>query len=104
MRLLIGNDQTISVSGVQDAVSGDFINNAVITATVKDACGEQVSGQDWPLTLNYVTDSDGNYRGTFEDGLELVENEIYIVEVHLTVPGDLVAYWRQKVPAAYRTL
>lgn len=101
MQLLIGNDQTITVSGLKDQVSGDFINDATVTVTVKTRDGANVAGETWPLALQYVTGSDGDYRGTLEDGLELTPG-IYVVEARAVATDDLVAFWREEVSATYR--
>lgn len=100
--LLIGNDQILQVESVQDEISGEYQNAATVTATVKNIGGVEVSGQSWPMTLSYVTDSNGNYRGTLEYGVVLVNGRNYIIEVIVEIAGDPVASWRWTVPATYR--
>lgn len=100
--LLIGNDQTLEVTGVQDEISGAYQNSKTVTATVKNIIGVEVSGQSWPLTLSYVADSNGDYRGTLEDGLVLVNGKNYIIEITVDAGSDLIAFWRWTVPATYR--
>jgi hypothetical protein len=93
MELLIGNDQTLTLEGLQDEVTSNYINDATVTATVKDRAGNAVSGQSWPLTLDYVTASDGIYRGNLEDTLVLAPGVSYFVEIS-AVAGAGKGFWR----------
>lgn len=101
--LLIGNDQTIKVLGLKDEVSGDFINGlTTVTARVKNKDGSSVAGENWPITLEYVTDSDGDYQGNLDDALKLVNNRLYTVEISVDGGGGLKALWHFDRVAQYR--
>lgn len=65
--VLRGNDNVIELDELKNEVAGTFLNAATVTVTVVDSGGTQVAGQTWPLTMNYVSGSDGKYRGTIED-------------------------------------
>lgn len=80
--LLIANDQTLTVT-VQDEITGDYINDAAVTATVKDPADNAIAGQSWPLTLDYVAASNGVYRGNLEDTLVLKPNIKYWIIVDI---------------------
>jgi len=62
-----------------------YLSTATITLTLRDAAtGIPVTGQTWPLTLPFVTTSDGRYRITVPAGLivtlgQRLEAEIVIV-------------------------
>lgn len=102
--LLIANDQTIRVLGVQDEISGNYINNLVtgVTAHIKNMNGTSVAGETWPITLIYVSGSDGDYRGNFDNAIKLVNNRDYIIEIGVDAGGGLKAFWRFVRPAQYR--
>lgn len=102
--LLIGNDQTIEVIGLKDEVSGDFINGLIdaVTAHIKNRDGSSVGGETWPVTLDYITDSDGNYRGNLDDAMELVNNRKYVIEIRVDAGAGLKAFWRFMRTAQYR--
>lgn len=100
--LLVGNDQVIELLGARDAVTGDYLNSKTVTCTVKDSDGVNVSGETWPITLSYIAASNGDYRGTLEDGLALEDGNTYIVEVHIDAGSDLIGFWRFEVVAQYR--
>lgn len=93
MELLIGNDQTLTLEGLQDEVTLAYINDATVTATVKDRSGNEVAGQSWPLTLDYVVLSNGTYQGNLEDALVLSRGASYFVEITATA-GTGKGFWR----------
>lgn len=99
--LLVQNDQTVEVLGLQDQVSGSYQNAATVTARIKTMAGVDVTGVTWPITLAYVAASSGNYRGTFEAAASLSPGLRYIVEISAAQSG-LEGFWHQDVTAQYR--
>lgn len=100
-QLLIGNDQTIQLLGLYDEEEAVFINDATVTARVKLRNDDETEGDTWPITLNYVAASDGDYVGNIENTVELVNRRSYLVEVK-AVQGDFQALWQEQIPAVYR--
>jgi hypothetical protein len=75
-------DNLIEVSGLLNVATGLYINNAEVTVTLKDYdSGSDVAGEAWPLTLNYVPASDGDYRATLPYDLILVEDQGLIADI-----------------------
>lgn len=99
--LLIQNDQTIRVNGLQDEVTESYLNAATVTVTLKAKDGTEVAGETWPLTLSYVAASDGNYIGNLSDELELTAGRTYFVEI-TAVSGEWKGFWRFPRAAEYR--
>lgn len=64
--LFKANDQTIEISGLKDGLNNGFINTATCTAILKDRDGNSVSGIT-NLSLVYIANSDGVYRGNIPD-------------------------------------
>jgi hypothetical protein len=91
--LPIGTDTPLQVTA-RDTVADDFINNATVTATVRDQYGQPVGGQSWPITLVYVAESDGVYEGLLEDGMQLSAGRWYTVEITIDAGADLIASLR----------
>lgn len=87
--LLIGSDNHYRVDGLMDG-AGQPINDATVNVTLKDLYGNAVSGQAWPLALQYETGSDGDYSGIFQAALQLVEDAVYQADVSIA-GGGLVA-------------
>ena len=87
--LLVGNDQIVELPRLYEHVSGDPVNDATVTAVIKDRSGVELASVSMP----YVTDTDGTYRGVIEDGVPLVAGRTYMVTVNAVAPGDLAAQW-----------
>lgn len=101
-KIYIGNTMVLEVSGVQFDGETEYLNDATVESTIKDSNGHEVDGESWPVTLDYVADSDGNYRGVLSSAMALLERKSYDVE--LTITKDLnVGFWKQTVKAEYRT-
>ena len=100
--LLIANDQVIDVIGLQDAVTGQYLNEKTVVVTITDKNGNQVAGQSWPTTLEYVPASNGDYRGNLSNDMVLVRTRQYFVTIDADAGGGLVANWRWPVDAQYR--
>ncbi len=61
-----GNTQVITILGLQDSISGSFLNSASLSGTLYDQNNTQVPGCV-NIALAYVTGSSGNYQGVFGD-------------------------------------
>jgi hypothetical protein len=67
-------DTLYRVSGVFNQQTEAYVNDAVVTLTLLDDADVEVGGQPggWPLTLDYIAESDGDYRGTVSDAITAV--------------------------------
>jgi len=93
------NDSLINLSGLKDDSTGDFVNNATVTAVVKKA-GVNVTGQSWPLSLTYITASDGNYRGILEAAMNVAVGDRLTLEVTVDASSGREAFF--SVPLTVR--
>ena len=93
------SDNVVILSGLKDEVSGAFMNTAVVEVTVVDRGGTPVSGQAWPTSMPYVASSDGVYRGTLSDALDLTKFESYTAQVTADAGPGLRQYWECAGPA-----
>ena len=75
-----------------------------MVATLKNNSGASVSGQSWPLTLAFVSSSNGDYKGTLEDNLVLTEGETYTAEINADAGNDQIANWSILFTAKKRTI
>lgn len=100
LTLYVDTDHALSVSGLQGS-GGDYVNNATVQATVYESDGTtEVSGQSWPVTLDYQAGTDGNYSGVIDNAANLVDGAYYQVVVTATHNG-LVRTWRNLARAQY---
>lgn len=102
--LFVSNDNLIELSGLRNntAATGVYINDAAVSITLKDSAGVEVAGETWPLSMGYVTASDGIYRAVIENTITITAGLVYAAEV--SADGDgLQAFWALTVIAATRT-
>ncbi len=102
IELLIGNDNLIEFYGLKNAVSDGYISSADVSATLNDENGDQVVGQNWPVTLNYVADSDGHYRAILEESMALSPGHFYQLIVDVVADG-LHGHWETFIEAKIRS-
>ena len=81
LTLYVGNDMILEVEGLTDEATGDFVNDADVTATLYTTAGAPVPGQTWPVPLPHLADSNGIYRATLADTLALTPNQRYRARV-----------------------
>lgn len=98
MTKLYLTDDLMEIEGVQNAADDTYINNATVSVTLVDATTRvNIVGDTWPLTLGYVTASNGNYRGVLKSTLTLTKGQNLLAL--LTVDGGTGKrrYW--EIPA-----
>lgn len=88
-----GNDMVIELDGLKNEVTGEYVNNATVTFTLKDAAGATVTGQSFPTAMPYVTASNGLYRATLSDAAAVVVGTRYVVEINVDAGGGLNGKW-----------
>ena len=98
----VDNDNTVYLDSLTGP-DGEYVNNATVTAVLKDSTGTNVTGVSWPLTLAYITDSNGRYSGVIESVADLIDGATYILGVTATVDGDMNTYIEREVIALTRT-
>lgn len=96
------NDMVIEVADLINSLTGAFINDAVINATLKDEAGVDVAGQVWPVVIPYSA-TPGLYRVTVDKAVEVLDDTGYLLHILATTPGALDAEWRIKVGGETRS-
>ncbi|MBW1672139.1 MAG: hypothetical protein JRJ45_00585 [Deltaproteobacteria bacterium] len=79
-----------------------YVNDATVTVTVYDSADAEVVGETWPLTLAYVTDSDGEYAKTVNPISGITAGEIYKVVLLVLGADSLAGRWEGVVAATVR--
>lgn len=88
--MLTINDQCITLSGLKDKITAAFVNDATVAVTVsKD--GSNVSGETWPLSMAYISASDGDYRAVLTSLLDIAVGDSVIIDVSVLTAGGGVA-------------
>jgi hypothetical protein len=97
--LNIGEPNDVLITGLRHDTTGEYKNDATVTAQVKDLDDVNVGSS---ATLTYIEGSDGDYRGTLPKsvGAALEESQQYYVVITAN-SGDVtlrripvVAKWR----------
>jgi hypothetical protein len=100
--LYVGNTNKLELDDLTNEVTGEPINDATVTLTLKDTTGSPVSGETWPLPMPYVAGSAGLYRCYLASTLPLVGEAKYIAEVTANAGAALVGKWLLDVVAKTR--
>lgn len=66
LRFYQGNTQVVTLEGLQDVITGGYVNDAVLQMSLVDEYGNVIAGCD-QVAMNYIPDSNGNYQGIFGD-------------------------------------
>jgi hypothetical protein len=94
MTVFVANTNLLTLSGLKSQLAGTFINDAAVAVTVKNAAtGVAVAGQSWPLAMDYVAASDGDYRAVLVDGLALVAGQAYVAAIAADGGAGRVGFW-----------
>ncbi len=76
------NDNILKLVGMTDNENDTYLNNITgVQATIKDYDGHNVSGVSWPVSVNYVIGSDGNYIAVLPYTAVVTLSQQYIVNI-----------------------
>lgn len=99
--IYILNDTVVELRALKNAVTDEYVNDATVTVTIKDILGSAVTGLTFPITLTYVTGSNGIYRATLDKALSLSDGLSYFAEI-TAASGGVDGFWRVPLIAGYR--
>ena len=99
----VANTNVLELQGLHSEIEGAYVNDATVTVTVKDEDGVAVTGQTWPLTMQYVATSQGDYRAILKDTLALVAKQNYFAFIDVNAGIDRVGHWEFKFKPVTRT-
>jgi hypothetical protein len=86
------SDNLLEVTGLKNAASGNFVNNATVTANIVDSDGNAVTNAT-NISLSYISGSNGNYRGTIPDTADIDRSAEYVAQITADGGAGLKAYW-----------
>jgi hypothetical protein len=100
--LYVGNTINVEITGLRNATSGAYINDATVTFSVKTLSGAIVDGLE-DEAMSYISASDGVYRGTIPSDAPFFVGQSYVVEITATKSGVGVGSWRVESRAGWRS-
>jgi hypothetical protein len=96
-----GNTAQIELANLVDTL-GSYVNDAFVTATIRDTAGVEKAGVEWPVVLGHDGFGTGTYSGIVPDTLVTKENEQLRVHITATV-GTSKATWECRAVAKTRS-
>lgn len=97
------NDTIIEVAELRSGVTGNYLDLATVTVTLKDSDGAEVAGASWPMAMTYVAGSNGKYRATLPASLSTVKRASYTAVVDASAGAGLEAKWEIPVVCQQRS-
>jgi hypothetical protein len=95
------NDNLIVIEGLRDtSTPGGYLNAATVTATLNDSTGAPISGAT-NISCNYVSGSNGDYEGTIQSTVSLVNEPGYTLVVD-SDEGGAVGHWELEAEVIVR--
>lgn len=88
--LFLGNDNLVELVRLKNRMTGLFVNDAVMSLTIKDAADQTLAG---PLTMDSVPGTDGEYQVVVPGATALVERASTFAEITVSAPFN--GYWRK---------
>jgi hypothetical protein len=93
MTAFVANTNNLELLGLQNASNGAYVNDATVSVTVKDASGTNVVGENWPISMNYVSGSNGDYRCVLIDTLSFSPGMTYTANISVNAGANRIAFW-----------
>lgn len=97
----VANSHIIRLDALRDQ-DGSYVNDATVTLqSLVDKDGDAVSGVTVPLTMSYVSGSDGRYEGALDESLGISAERWYTATVR-AVSGSTQGQWQERLRSAVR--
>lgn len=100
LRLYVSSDTDVHLYGLKDNRTKDYVNDAVVTFTLRDV-SENVVGSVEDVAMDYQTGSKGHYIGVCSDSVALTNGAEYIVDVKAVASGGRNSLIRYRAKAVY---
>lgn len=99
----VANSNVLELTGLTSEITDAAINDAAVAVTVKTKAGVAVSGVTWPLTLDYVAASSGDYRAILSEDLALADRGDYVAHIDADAGAGRVGHWEFPFKGKTRT-
>lgn len=103
MILFDANDNLLEVTSLTNVASGETIDDATVTVTLRNRDGTEVTGASWPVTLPAVAGVAGSYRVTLEDTLDLTTGQAVTAIIDADAGAGLKGHWERTLKVRKRT-
>lgn len=97
------NSNIIELRGLKNVVTGEYLDAASVTVTLLDSSDSEVTGESWPLTMDYVTSSSGIYRATLSSSLGVSKASNYTAVIEADGGVGLAGKWEVALKCLQRS-
>ena len=78
----------IQITELKDSFDDSFINSATVQIdSIKNLDDVEVTGLTFPITMNYVAASNGNYKADIPNTSNMVYGKYYKIYITATISG-----------------
>lgn len=91
--IYVGNNNLVDLIGLKNAATDSYENSADVSLRLIADDGSEIEGQTWPLTMNYVADSDGDYRATLSKDLVITHKQVITADITAVASG-ITGNWK----------
>lgn len=88
----VDNDNTFTLPGVTNNVTGSVETGAVVTMRIVNMTGDDVDGISWPVTMPNIN-SKGDYQVTIDKALAIEAEQRYRVQITLNDGSGGDGFW-----------
>lgn len=104
LTLIAGSSNVITLDELTNTTTAVYENSAVVTFTLTDMTGTEVSGETWPVTLSATTESPrtGKYQVVLSKNLAITAGKFYLYTLTASTggsPATAVRTWSGKLVA-----
>ena len=98
-----GNHTLVELSGLQNLLTGAYVNSATADMTVVDVNSAQVPGITWPASFTPVQSSNGDYSATLSNSAGWIVGQWYFGKITVVTTEGLRGNWEIEMEAQKRT-
>ena len=106
--IYVGNTNVLELFRLKSVSENAYINDADVEVTIFDAAGDEVTippgtpeWTGWPVTLEYIPNSQGDYRAILHEALEFEAGKSYTAFIDANAGIQRAGHW--EVPFIART-
>lgn len=100
--LYLDNDNLFTLEGLKDQETDTYVNTATVELTIEDSEGATVPDGGFPLTMDYVADSNGSYQGVVDKALSIENSLDYVGVITVSGVGIKDGEWRLPLRGTFR--
>lgn len=90
------SNNIIELDALRNGITGDYINDATVTVTIVDPDDNELTGQSWPTTMDYVNGSNGKYRALLDFDIDWPADYAFSL-ISVNGGAGLVGYFKTQL-------